>query len=83
MMPEERTRELAERRLDAGLALAAERYGTPHDGGADVVSEDGSTVIVAGREVVTEGKLRTADIDQIRAEAATAASRLWAAMRSL
>ncbi|MEX1361786.1 MAG: amidohydrolase family protein [Nannocystaceae bacterium] len=82
------------RRVRAGHALAAERFGgsfelptgsaTAH---ADlrVLGPNAQVrhVMVAGRMVVRDGVLVGADIDEIRADAERQASALWARMRGL
>ncbi len=80
-----------ERRIAAGHTLAAELFGIDFaplaaGGAADaVVVESGKVghVIVGGRRVVEDGRLQTADLEQIRAEAAAAAPRLWKRMAAL
>ncbi len=77
-------------RVAGGYKLCEALYGMPFDlvegGAADVIVEkEGKVndVIVGGRIVVRDGKLCTADMDAIRAEAKEAADRLWAAMKKL
>lgn len=76
-------------RVDAGHALASQLFGVhlgALDAGsaADVVvgvpGEKPRHVVVAGRAVVVDGRLVTADVDAIRAEAKDAAPKLWARM---
>ncbi len=78
-----------EARTKAGWALASELFGaklgTVEDGAAaDVVvgipGEKPRHVVVAGKPVVVDGKLVTADIEKIRAEAREAAPGLWKKM---
>lgn len=73
-------RRLLERHFDPA-DLDGDAVGTAPgaDGGPDRVR----WVRVAGREVVTDGRLRTADLDAIRAEAEAAAPALWARMEAL
>lgn len=81
----------ARRRLEGGHALAGERFGerfAPLAAGAaaDVVAMDNGTarhVVVAGRPVVRDGRLLTADLEEIRAHAREQAPRLWERMRAL
>ncbi|MCA9609056.1 MAG: amidohydrolase family protein [Myxococcales bacterium] len=81
-----------EARLDAGRALlgalTGERFdGLDAGGAADVVvgvpGEAPRHVIVAGRPVVIDGALVTADLEAIRAEARDTAPRLWARMAEI
>ena len=84
-------RQIAEPRLARGPQLAAERFGLPFSplgpgGAADAVASSGGTVrevLVGGRRVVGGGRLLTADLDAIRAEAAERAKRLWRRMAAL
>jgi len=64
------------RRLAGGWKLAAERLGSLE---GDRVDENGSgrNVWVAGRQVVKDGELLTADVEEIRARAREEAPRLW------
>jgi len=83
------------RRLTAGHALVAERFGGSFElpaepGGvatADlrVVERDGQVrhVLVGGRPVVVNGALVGVDLEEIRREAAAEAQRLWARMAAL
>lgn len=80
----------ARRRLAAGRALIRERFGLSFalDAGAaaDVVAFEGEVarhVVVGGRLVVRDGRLLTAEVDAIRAEAEAEAPRLWARMAAL
>jgi cytosine/adenosine deaminase-related metal-dependent hydrolase len=79
------------RRLEAGRALAAERFA-----GAGGIEEDrveadeaegegcrARRVIVAGQAVVEGGRLARADLDEIRAHAREAADRLWRRMEAV
>jgi cytosine/adenosine deaminase-related metal-dependent hydrolase len=52
---------------------------------AAVFEEHGGVrhVVVAGRLVVRDGRLLSADLDAIRAEAAEEAAKLWERMRRL
>ena len=83
--------ETARRRILGGHDLAAERFGitfSPLARGtaADVVAVvDGQVrhVAVAGRLVVEDGQLVTADLAEIRADAQEQAPRLWQRMQSL
>jgi cytosine/adenosine deaminase-related metal-dependent hydrolase len=80
---------VASTRLDAGRALAAERFGAALD--SDVVElEPGPaasarvvSVTVDGRPVVREGALAHGDIVEIRARAREAAGRLWPRMAAV
>ena len=71
-------------RLVAGHLLAAELLG---DGVLEdwVVRDDSRvrTVVIDGRTLVEDGRLLSADIDEIRAEAARQAPRVWARMDTL
>lgn len=82
---------VARGRLDAGRALAAERFGSDALAG-DRIDLDAADpafgtrarhVWVAGRQVVRDGRLLTGDIDEIRARAREEAPRLWARMQAL
>jgi cytosine/adenosine deaminase-related metal-dependent hydrolase len=82
--------EVLQARVAAGHTLASQlfgvRLGTLDVGSAaDVVvgvpGEKPRHVVVAGRVVVKDGTLVTADADAIRAEAKAAAPRLWARMK--
>jgi cytosine/adenosine deaminase-related metal-dependent hydrolase len=83
--------EAVERRLEAGWALAGERFDVELaplavGSAADVVAiRDGAVrqVVVAGRTVVEDGRLLTGDLVAIRAEAEREAQRLWRRMRDL
>ncbi len=83
--------EAVSRRIAAGHDLAADRLGVrlrPLDvgGGADaVVRENGTArhVMVAGRTVVANGRLLTADIEAIREQARRQAPGVWARMAEL
>lgn len=79
-------------RLENGQALMSALWGLPFGAleagaAADFVIRDDAgavqSVVVGGRLVVDEGRLLTADMDEIRAEAESEAARLWAAMRAL
>lgn len=80
---------LLQARVAAGHALASQLFGV-HLGALDagsaadvVVGVPGQKprhVVVAGRVVVKDGQLVTADLDAIRAEAKDAAPKLWARM---
>ncbi len=78
-------------RLAAGRDLIAERFGFPATGlaagaaGDIVVRENGRVVhvVVNGRVVVLNGKLITADLETINAEARIQAARLWQRMAGL
>ncbi len=80
-----------EARIGGGERLAAELFGLPFGrlapgAAADaVVEEEGAVrhVLVAGRPVVEEGKLLSADLDRIRAGAEAEAPRLWERMKTL
>jgi cytosine/adenosine deaminase-related metal-dependent hydrolase len=82
---------VVERRLAAGHALMAERFGKSFaplraGGVADAVAIDAGGVrhvLVGGRPVVSERRLRTADRDTIRAAAERQAARLWRRMATL
>lgn len=85
------SRTVAERRLVGGHDLAAERFGmgfsplTPGHA-ADVIAVEGDRVrhvVVAGRLVVENGQLVTADLEEIYADAREQAPRLWERMRAL
>jgi cytosine/adenosine deaminase-related metal-dependent hydrolase len=86
------------RRLEGGWKLAEERLGQPlaplREGtAADAVARetdgdgegDGRVrhVLVAGRRVVEDGRLRTADLEEIRAEAQKEAPRVWERLPAL
>ena len=79
-----------DRRLEAGRDLAAEEFGDL-DMASDLVEwadgPDGETrvmrVVIAGRTVVSSGRLTHGDLEQIRAEAREAARALWARMAAL
>jgi cytosine/adenosine deaminase-related metal-dependent hydrolase len=81
-------RRLVEARLRTGHALAGERFGERFaplapGGAADVVALEGGKarhVLVAGRPVVENGRLASADLAAIRAEAERQAARLWERM---
>jgi hypothetical protein len=91
-------REVLRGRLDAGRALAAERFGAD-ELAMDTVAFDDSAgappprdlrpplkarhVVVSGRVVVKEGRLVAADLEAIRAEAHRCAARLWRRMEAL
>jgi cytosine/adenosine deaminase-related metal-dependent hydrolase len=78
-------------RLAAGHRLVAERFETdpqplaPGAVGDVVVTENGRVrhVVVAGRPVVTDGRLLSADEDSISAEAHREAAQLWDRMASI
>ena len=82
----------AARRLDAGRALAAERFAgvaAELDPARDTVVLSGGQaggetraekVVVGGRTVVEGGRLLTGDIDEVRARAREAAPALWRRM---
>jgi cytosine/adenosine deaminase-related metal-dependent hydrolase len=76
-------------RVAAGHALASQLFGVKvgvleAGAEADVVvgvpGERPRHVVIAGQPVVVNGKLATADVEAIRAEAREAAPRLWARM---
>jgi cytosine/adenosine deaminase-related metal-dependent hydrolase len=79
------------RRLPAGHALIAERFGTepapltPGAVGDLVVRENGAVrdVVVGGRHVVANGKLVGGEFESITASAEQAAARLWERMRKI
>ena len=79
------------RRLEGGWRLAAERWGCAFaplatGGAADVVVRGSRTVrhvMVAGKLVVEDGELLTADLERVRAEASEEAFRLWARLAEL
>ncbi len=73
------------RRLANGRALAAERFSGPEAVEDSVRREEGQVrdVQVGGRDVVRDGKLLTADIEEIRAHAREQAKRLWPRMEAL
>jgi cytosine/adenosine deaminase-related metal-dependent hydrolase len=83
--------EVAERRLAAGWELAAERFGLPFAPlapgvAADFIAREGGRVVhavVGGRRVVADGRLLTADAEEIRADAARQAPRLWERLKSV
>jgi cytosine/adenosine deaminase-related metal-dependent hydrolase len=76
----------ATRRLEAGAELAAERFGGGKQA-ADVVERGAAggvrRVTVDGDEVVREGRLLRADLEEIRAHAREQAARLWPRMAAL
>ena len=82
---------VARRRLTVGHRLAGERLGLAlaplaADSTADVVAREKGRVrhvMVAGRLVVEDGHLLTADIDEVRARAREQAPRLWERMERL
>lgn len=65
-------------RLDAGHELFTEHFDAPLE--ADVSL---GRVAIGGRPVVLAGRLASADLDEIRAEAAREAARLWKRMEAL
>jgi cytosine/adenosine deaminase-related metal-dependent hydrolase len=67
-------------RLDAGHRLIAERILRAPE--SDVAVE-ARRILVGGRAVVDDGRLLTADLEQIRAHAEEEARRLWRRMASL
>ncbi|HVP40206.1 MAG TPA: amidohydrolase family protein [Candidatus Saccharimonadales bacterium] len=79
------------RRLEAGRTLVAQLFPgadgpakdeiliEAHDGAPDTVHR----VTVAGRTVVKDGRLLTADLEEIRAHAREQAERLWKRMEAL
>ena len=80
-----------EARVDGGYRLGAERFGlqmaplTP-GGAADFIVRDGDRILhvgVAGRIVVRDGRLTTADVDEIQAHAEEQAERLWNRMSAV
>lgn len=81
----------AERRLPAGHALIAERFGAlprplaPGALGDLVVRHDGRVrhVVVGGRIVVENGRLTGGDMDAISAGAQNLAARLWERMATI
>lgn len=68
-----------ERRLAAGSALLAERFG----GAPPAVRVDRGRVFVDDREVVQDGVLLSGDLEAIRADAAVQAAALWERMTAL
>ncbi|HYM60175.1 MAG TPA: amidohydrolase family protein [Thermoanaerobaculia bacterium] len=78
-------RDVVERRIEGGHELASQLFGlslAPLRAGsaADAaVISDGRVrhLIVAGRTIVRDGRLLTADIDRIHSDAAEQAARLW------
>ncbi len=84
--------EAVERRLQGGHAMAGELFAATFaplaaGGAADaaVFEERGGVrhVVVGGRLVVRDGRLQSADMGAIRAEAAEEAAKLWERMRRL
>lgn len=75
--------ELAARRPDAGHALVKELFGQVDD--RCELDEDRRVrlLVIAGREVVTGGRLQTGDLDEIRREAQEAAAALWQRMSDI
>jgi cytosine/adenosine deaminase-related metal-dependent hydrolase len=81
----------AQRRLAAGHALVAERFGSqaqPLQPGAladVVVRQDGAVrhVVVGGQVVVADGALVTGDFESIGAQAQQQAARLWQRMAAI
>jgi cytosine/adenosine deaminase-related metal-dependent hydrolase len=76
------------RRLEAGRALVEERFGAGVLAGDRIEAEPGAThrvrrVVIGGRAVVENGRLVTADIEEIRAHAREEAPRLWQRMEAL
>lgn len=80
-----------ERRLGAAYELAGSLFAAPFSplaagGVADAIAQTAAQVrhvMVAGRRVVENGTLQTADLGHIRAEAAFEAARLWRRMSAL
>jgi cytosine/adenosine deaminase-related metal-dependent hydrolase len=78
-------------RLEAGRRLIRERFGPESLSGDRVALEPGGpgagcrarTVAVAGRVVVEDGRLVTADLAEIRAHAREQAARLWPRMEAI
>ncbi|MFZ5443153.1 MAG: amidohydrolase family protein [Myxococcota bacterium] len=70
-------------RRDAGHALASSLFGPLDDWTAGKPGEPPRHVAVAGRLVVRDGVLQTADLEELRAKAHEAARGLWARMESL
>jgi len=78
-------------RLEAGRRLIRERFGAESLSGDRVVpgpAEPGAgcrarTVAIAGRVVVEDGRLVSADLDEIRAHAREQAARLWPRMEAI
>lgn len=66
-----------------GLTLGTLVPGADADVVVGVPGEKPRHVVVAGRPVVVDGRLVTADVEAIRAEAREAAPRLWARMAAL
>ena len=75
----------ARRRLDAGHNLVTERFGPRALDEDRAIYEQGAlrSLVVAGREIVSEGVLLTGDLHAIRAEAKEQAQRLFAKMETL
>ena len=81
----------AEKRLENGQRLIAERFGVtaqplqPGALGDVVVRQDGRVrhVIVGGKIVVTDGKLATSDFDSLVTQAENQAARLWKRMAEI
>ncbi len=72
-------------RLERGVELAASLWGEDVRQDRVVRGDDGAVqdVVVAGRRIVQDGRLLTADLEAIRAEAAVQAARLWERMETL
>lgn len=90
--PSDRTWDRATLRLHAGAAILTERLARaggngsrerPDDLGPDDLQVAPGELTVAGRQVVHNGWLQTADLAEIRAQAANQAPRLWARMAAL
>ncbi|MCC7539939.1 MAG: hypothetical protein IT379_27205 [Deltaproteobacteria bacterium] len=78
-------------RFEAGRQLAAELFDLPSDVADLVIAPEGwpavggpvRHVIVAGRVVVEDGALVTADLEEIRRRAHDEAPRLWRRMEAI
>jgi cytosine/adenosine deaminase-related metal-dependent hydrolase len=78
--------QLVRRRAGTGHGILTERFGMAAGHGGDVCERDADGIRrlrIAGREVVADGRLRTGDVEAIRAEAEAAAPELWTRMEIL
>ncbi|HEX7018624.1 MAG TPA: amidohydrolase family protein [Gemmatimonadaceae bacterium] len=75
--------DVALRRAEAGHALVSALFGNTSD--SCTLGEDGrvDTLTIEDRQIVRDGKLETADLDEIRRRAAEAAPVLWRRMAAI